>query len=115
MNLPKIIYAFFLAKRQICISNSGHVNILHGIGNDASFGTQSNSRFNLMTIYEVSFNRPEVVAGFQRPLVSAGLRPIRVFVVLRKDLHFQQIHAASKQYCRAVCDWEDQFVTLSGR
>ena len=75
----------------------------------------------MMTTHELSFNRPEVVAGFSVVFCFCWLRLIRVssnvfaeifppysFILPQSRLWNFMIF--SMQFCRAVCCWEDDFL-----
>ena len=66
VNIPVSIQSFFLCNLQICISWPVDINIIRW--NKIWFfcrHVQLNPRFNMMTINEISLNRPEVFSSFR--------------------------------------------------
>ena len=75
-----------------------------------------NTRFNVMTINEVTLNRPEVFPGFSVIFCFCRLKPFRFALKFSTEIFtslqvvptfgFSDSVVSSKQVCCSICDWE---------
>ena len=74
-----IINSFFLQHIHISLDSSGYINVFQWNWECFLFWhIELNSRFNVMTTDEVTFDWPEVILGFSVLPCSCRLRPFRV-------------------------------------
>ena len=76
--------SFFLATRKICVSSPGRINVFQSNRECFFFRRKEfNSRFIVMTIDEVTLNRPKSLSGLQRHLLilSDEDLPVRLEVL----------------------------------
>ena len=88
-----------------------------GIGNVSAFGTWLNSRFTVMTIDEVTLNRPEVFPGFSVIFWFSRLRPVQPALKFSTEIFtpyrlfppwsgFSEFVVSSEQISCTICHWE---------
>ena len=124
IDIPIVIDTFLLHVVQISMSRPCYINVFQW--NRKCFCLRHvdlNSRFVVMTIDEVTFDRPEVGTGFSVICWSCQLRvsrfalisPLRsslLTVGSRLSVGISECVVSSNQFCCTICYWEYEFITF---
>ena len=73
VGVPIVINTLFLQHIQKCVRRSGHVNVLQkDVGMILLSHVELNSKFNLMTLNEITFDWPRTMLGSTSTFISVG-------------------------------------------
>ena len=124
VDIPAIVNSFLLQQVQISVSWPRYINVFH-CNRECFFlrHTELNSKFIVMTIDEVTLNRPEVGTGFSvicwfcRLSVSQFTLKFSTEIFAPYGLFppwsvFSEIIVSSWQLCCIICYWEDEFISF---
>ena len=118
---PVIVDAFFLHHIQICVGRPCHIDVLQWNRECFLFrNVKLNSRFNVMTIDELTLCRPKVCAGFNVIFWCCRLRVFRFALQFTTEIFtpygllppwsgFSELKDSSWHFCCTICYWECEF------
>ena len=128
IDVPRIVNTAFLQHIQGRMGSPDHVNVFQGNWECVFFRHgELNSRFDVMTISEIPFDRPEISAGFC--VISCFVYRLRLLKTSLKvsseiftwcklvphESEFSDSMLSSVQLDCTICDWEYEIITTLRR